>query len=127
MSASEFPCDLDSKTFHLGGYLDLKLVGIATFHPENLPSEISFRDRGQRPYRLRGMAVDPDIHRRGIGRHLLAAGETVLQDLGCDLLWFNARENAFQFYESLGYSFSSEIFDIPGVGPHKVMLKKLIF
>lgn len=71
------------------------------------------------------MAVDPLHHRKGIGGKLLVEGERMLLARQADLLWFNARENAFKFYESMGFRYASEIFDIPGVGPHKVMFKKL--
>ena len=147
LSECQWPCDSMAETFHLGCFLEGRIVGIATFHPEGLPADLLSRDSKSKrnsdsvpalvpgftpsasshSFRLRGMAVDPDIHRMGIGRRLIVEGESVLRSLGADLLWFNARENAFSFYSSLGYEFVTEMFDIPGVGPHKVMLKKLIF
>lgn len=116
-----FPGDEDPGTFHLGAFLDGKLVGIATFMQEPFAKAPEAR----LPVRLRGMASDPDFRRRGIGRALVQEGERKLTAKGSNLLWFNAREVAFPFYEALGYVYASEMFDIPGVGPHRVMFKPL--
>lgn len=117
---SIFDCDAWPETFHLGFFKQGRLAGIATFFPEKYAAF-----KAEKPFRLRGMAVDPQFHRQGIGRQLLSAGENELQVKKVDLLWFNARENAFAFYQSMGFQFVTDLFDIPGVGPHKVMLKKL--
>lgn len=116
---SHFDCDTKPQTFHLGGYFQGELVGIATFFPESCPQ---FPARF--PFRLRGMAVDPAKQGLGIGKLILQHGERELIEKDSDLLWFNARESAFRFYQSMNYQFASELFEIPGVGPHKVMLKK---
>lgn len=117
---SIFDCDAWPETFHLGLFQNDEIAGIATFFPENCPQLPS-----KKTFRLRGMAVHPQFHRKGIGRALLIEGEQVLRSREVDLLWFNARENAFTFYESMNFQYASGLFDIPGVGPHKVMFKKL--
>lgn len=117
---SHFDCDSKPQTFHLGGYFQGELVGIATFFPEDCP-----QFKATLPYRLRGMAVDPLKQGLGIGKLILHHGELALIEKNSDLLWFNARETAFRFYQSMSYQFASELFEIPGVGLHKVMLKKL--
>lgn len=76
-------------------------------------------------FRLRGMAVDYSCRRQGVGLHILKAIEKDLRAISAQILWFNARQSAFQFYESQGYSFVGELFDIPNVGLHKVMYKIL--
>lgn len=119
LEQSHFPCDQGPSTFHLGAHQDDKIVGVATYFPE-----ISPLLPAKKAYRLRGMAVDPALRRSGIGRHLIIAGEKKLAALNCDLLWFNAREAAFSFYAALGYQFLGELFEIPGIGPHKVMYKR---
>lgn len=122
---SIFDCDAWPETFHLGArWTDYpseagSLVGIATYFPETHPFW-----QAQRPFRLRGMAVDPQWRRHRIGQTLLQIGEEELGKLDCDLLWFNARENAFDFYRACGYLEQGELFEIPGVGPHKVMMKR---
>ncbi|MDZ4199829.1 MAG: GNAT family N-acetyltransferase, partial [Kiritimatiellia bacterium] len=37
-------------------------------------------------------------------------------------LWCNARLGAIPFYERLGWRRESDVFDIPGVGPHVRMV-----
>jgi hypothetical protein len=113
------PGDEEPTTLHLGAFRGNAIVGIATFLAEKHP----FFPHAERPYRLRGMATDPDHHRQGVGRALVEAGEAELTRRGCDLLWFNARERAFPFYRALGFDFLGEMFEIPLIGPHKVMYK----
>jgi GNAT superfamily N-acetyltransferase len=116
-----YPRDFEETTLHLGAFAGEALIGIATFEVDahaDLPAE--------KPYRLRGMAVETSYQRHGIGRKLVHQGIEDLSRNGCDLLWFNARVKAFPFYESLGFSYHGEIFDVAGVGPHKVMYKYLI-
>ncbi|MBX3016816.1 MAG: GNAT family N-acetyltransferase [Bdellovibrionaceae bacterium] len=127
-----FPGDEDKGTFHIGMIDPANglVVGIGSFRRDALPSEpplLGADDARGRPlpYRLRGMAVHPDYRRRGIGDQILRDGERQLRELGSGLLWFNARQDAFRFYQTNGYDFASELFSINGVGPHKVMLKRL--
>lgn len=114
------PGDDDPKALHLGAFRGEELVGIATFLPESHP----FFPEARIPYRLRGMATAPEARRSGAGRALIEEAESDLRERGCDLLWFNAREVAFPFYASLGFSFIGESFDLPRIGPHKVMYKE---
>lgn len=134
---SHFPGDDDEGTFHLGAVNSSTqiVVGIGSFRRDALPAQPALLApdgsalsdeilKALKPYRLRGMAVHPDFRRQGIGDRILQAGEAELRHLGCEILWFNARIDAFKFYHSNGYEFASELFSINGVGPHKVMLKK---
>lgn len=123
-----FPCDEDARTFHVGVSVDKKILSICTFAYEQAPNELFTTVRNeinQTPYsyRLRGMATEPEHHKKGLGAKALAFAEVELQKRFADLLWFNARENAFGFYERLGYKYFGEMFDIENVGPHKVMYK----
>lgn len=112
--------DSEPLTFHVGVFLDEKLLGIASFNHEphkDFPAQNS--------YRLRGMASDECHQGLGIGRKTLLAGFAELRKRHCDLLWCNAREVAFPFYEKMGLSLHGPMFDIPTIGPHKVMYKRL--
>lgn len=137
-AASHFPGDEEEDTFHVGAVDPATglVVGIGTFRRDPLPAAPALiladgrplpeADRARPlPYRLRGMAVHPDHRRRGIGEKILREGERQLRARGAGLLWFNARRDAFAFYAANGYEFVSELFSIDGVGPHKVMLKRL--
>ena len=37
------------------------------------------------------------------------------------VLWCDAREVAFGFYERLGFGFMNEMYELPDVGPHRTM------
>ena len=58
-------------------------------------------------------------HREG------AAAEAFVHEQGGRVAWFNARRAAEGFYAHMGYRTVSEEFDVPGIGPHVVMEKRL--
>lgn len=116
-----FERDDEPTTFHLGLFHAGQLISIATFvlqsHGE-FPAGL--------PYRLRGMATDEKYRGQGFGGILLRQGLEELRARRCDLLWFNARIKAFDFYRGMGFYFHGELFEMPGIGPHKVMYKRII-
>lgn len=122
--ASEAECayaeDDFPTTFHFGFFQSGKLISIATFIQQ---SHADFP--GHHSYRLRGMAVNPEYQGRGYGQKLLKYGMDFLADQDCDFLWFNARVKAFSFYEKMGFFMYGPLFELPGIGPHKVMYKNL--
>ena len=115
-----FQNDEDSQTFHLGAFHKDELIGVATY----LKSKSSHFSQ-QYQYQLRGMAVLRHYQGKQIGKQLLQFGEERLALLKASLLWFNARENAWSFYERNGYSKFGEEFMIPDIGKHLVMYKQL--
>lgn len=77
---------------------------------------------GRPGIQLRGMAVDPTHHGRGLGRRLL---DFALADADPEqrfVIWCNARQTAVGFYEKTGWRAVGERFDITGVGPHYRMV-----
>lgn len=115
-----------SSTFHLGAFVTLEngervIAANGTF----MKDAHKFFPEAKNPYRLRGMATDLPYRGMGLGSMILQQGEMLLKTMNCDLLWFNAREIAFPFYEKNGFTIIGEMFDIPGAGPHKVMYKWL--
>jgi len=117
-----FPEDILPTTFHLGIYHNNKIVCNGTFMRNSHP-DFSITTN---PYRLRGMATDTAYQGKNLGSLLLQKAELILKhSYQCDFLWFNAREKAFHFYQKNNFKFHREMFDIPQVGPHKVMYKWL--
>ena len=108
-------------TFHLGVFVEDRIVCNGTFIQQEHPRfvEAAF------PYRLRGMATDPAFQNTGMGSRLIQTSLKILADRHCDLLWFNARLSAEIFYQKLGFEQLAEVFEIPSIGPHKVMFKWL--
>lgn len=115
----DYPGDHDEMTFHLGAFVDNKLVGIASFYEE------AFEDfQEEKQYRLRGMATLPGYRGMQIGAQLIHAAEALLRERSTSIWWCNARKNAIGFYKKLGLAIYGEEFEIEGIGPHKVMVRK---
>ncbi len=76
-------------------------------------------------WRVRGMAVTPQLQRQGIGRSLLRACVDYAKDHGGTRVWFSARTSAVPFYEKFGFRARGEEFDIPTVGPHYIMYRDM--
>jgi predicted GNAT family N-acyltransferase len=115
-----FKGDEEEQTFHLGAFEEGKLVSVASFYYDK---NDTFDEPNQ--YRLRGMATLPDYQHRGLSRELLKMAFPLIKRNFCTLLWCNARTSAVGFYQKTGFEKVGEEFDIPTVGPHYLMFKKL--
>lgn len=115
-----FQGDNDEMTFHLGAFVDKKLVSVASFYFEK---NSHFPDPYQ--YRLRGMATLPEYQGQGLSSALLRTAFPVIKQNQCTLLWCNAREKATGFYSKVGFISSGESFSIPHIGKHILMSIKI--
>lgn len=115
-----FEDDTVKTTFHLGLFEHDKMIGVATFL-KNSNSEFD----ATLQYQLRGMAILESHQGKGLGAQLLAAGEKELIKRDISLLWFNAREVAWNFYKRHGYTITGDVFNIGTIGNHLVMYKSL--
>jgi predicted GNAT family N-acyltransferase len=101
------------------------------FENDSLQGIISLFENSNRLFeatkqiQIRGMAVLEHNQGKGYGKQLVQYCEKVLLDSDCELIWFNARENAKGFYQKLGYTTVGTPFNIEGIGIHYVMWKKL--
>jgi predicted GNAT family N-acyltransferase len=112
------PGDDAEQTIHLGAFADGQLVAVASLFHEPPPLESN-----SSAWRLRGMAVSPPAQGKGYGRALLQACFNHVAAQGGTVLWCNARATAKGFYLSCGFEVQGEEFEIPGIGPHFVMLR----
>ena len=112
----EFKGDEDELTFHLGAFIDKKLVSVASFYFEKHPDIAE-------PYqfRLRGMATLPEHQGQGLSSALLKTAFPMIKQNLCKVLWCNARVSAIGFYTKVGFKQLSGEFEIPGIGPHTLM------
>ena len=108
----------DPMAVHFGVRAKGSLVSIVTAHPE---------PRFGEPFawRIRGMATEPELQGQGLGRLVLEALLEWGRASEVPLFWCNARLGALRFYERMGFTIESEIFEIEGIGPHRVMRKVL--
>lgn len=74
--------------------------------------------------KLRQMAVDPALHRSGVGAALVRRLEADARSRGVRQVVMNARLTAVPFYAALGYAEEGPLFEEVGV-PHRRMVKAL--
>lgn len=108
--------DNDPNTFHLGTFLNNKVISIGTFVKEN---NSKFTDTHQ--YRLRAMATHKEYRKRGAGKMLFLKGLDILKSKKITVLWCDARLIAIPFYESVNMKSVKGIYQIKDIGPHKTM------
>jgi len=111
--------DFDETTFHLGAFIDGRLVSVATF----MQNDHHYFDGFQ--YRLRGMATLDEYQGKGLGKGLILKAEEVLKEKNVDVLWCNARVVAIDFYKKAGFKIKGSKFDIEFIGDHYEMYKML--
>lgn len=114
----KFEGDEDEQTFHLGAFVEGRLVSVASFFFEKHPDF-----EGENHFQLRGMATLDEYRQKGFSRELLKVAFPIIKQNFCSLVWCNARVTAMAFYEKVGFVKHGEVFDIPGVGEHILMSK----
>lgn len=74
---------------------------------------------------IRYMAVDPDSHKRGLGRRIVEYLEDKARELGAARVVLDARQNAVGFYLVLGYNVTADSYLLFGEIQHYRMQKDL--
>ena len=114
--SAAFDGDDAPSTRHYGAFAGGDAVGCLSFMRN---------DREGPAHQLRGMATADSARGTGIGRALLRfADEALVAATGIRGLWCNARVESVGFYERAGWEVVSDVFDVPGVGPHRVMVRR---
>ena len=119
-STTSYLKDYKADTFHMACIVDEKIVTCATFYPEK-----STKIKSDNAYRLRGMATDSKFQRKGYATDLMSESFKELENRDCDMVWCNARLVAVDFYKSVGFKITGELFDIAEIGPHYYMYKEI--
>jgi GNAT superfamily N-acetyltransferase len=115
-----YPGDDAPDALHLGAFEGDRLVGIASICREAPPG-------GGEPdaWRIRGMATEPELRGLGIGGRLLEECVAHARSRGGGLVWCNGRVAAVRFYERHGFQKVRGPFDVPPVGLHHEMRRRL--
>jgi ribosomal protein S18 acetylase RimI-like enzyme len=71
------------------------------------------------------MATAPSARRSGAGSAVLDALVAYAIARGASRVWCNARTPARSLYERAGFCVVSEEFELPDIGPHFVMERKM--
>ena len=120
LSTARFEGDDNPGTRHFGAFLRPTGENVCCVSCMRAPRA------GADAWQVRGMATRGDLVRRGIGHVLLSFAVAALRaEDGPRLLWCNARTTALGFWAREGWTVASDVFDIPGVGPHRVMQRML--
>ena len=114
---AQYEEDQLATTRHVGAFANGRAVGCATL----LLNEWD----GEPAWQLRGMGIEKTHRGSGVGSRVLEVVERVAVSDGPSLLWCNARVLAVRFYERVGWRVMSGEFDVPTVGPHVKMMKRL--
>lgn len=109
--ASRFRGDNDDSTLHLAVYRSEQIVAVASVCREARPG-----DTDTASWRIRGVAVEPELQRFGFGRLLIKLCVEHAQRQNGRLAWCTARESARAFYETLGFISPIPPFTLPAKG-----------
>ena len=122
----------DTVAVHVAAYRagDAEPHGVGTVYAEP-PPDANRDEIPQSAYapgaawRLRGMATSDEARGSGLGRVVLEACFDAVREAGGRVLWCNARIGAVPFYQRLGLACVGPEFDIPSIGPHFVMWRRV--
>ena len=112
--------DNENSTFHIGATIGEEVVGTST-----LIVDINPKFEEQNQYRLRAMATSPKIRGTRTGVAIVNRAIDELRKRDVKLIWCDARLIATGFYEKLGFKVKGDVYEVPNIGPHKLMYKEL--
>ncbi|MGM0635154.1 MAG: GNAT family N-acetyltransferase [Bacteroidota bacterium] len=121
VSTCVFPEDNKQSTYHLGAFLNSEIVGVLTLIRQAFESQQDYES-----YQIRGMAISKLYQKSGIGSQLLDFAISFLHQKNIALVWCNARISAQKFYKKRCFISNGNSFEIPEIGQHIKMYKKLI-
>ncbi len=117
--SSQFTGDFDKESFHLGLFYKNELVSIVSF------MKIKHNMLNGEQYQLRGMATKNKFQGKSFGKILIEKSVKILINKDINYVWCNARVIALNFYKRNGFVIIGEPFEIPQIGKHFLMSKKL--
>lgn len=103
-------------TAHFGIYDNETIVGVTSIFKTSTPL-LSQNNQ----FQLRGMAILDSHQKKGLGQQLVQEAEQFTKKNNGELIWFNAREIAVDFYKKMGYEIIGTSFIIADIGKHYVM------
>jgi ribosomal protein S18 acetylase RimI-like enzyme len=104
-----------SAAYAVGVFDDGALIAVGLVAPDGEPGA----------WRVRGMATAAAARGRGAGTAVLDALVGHAVSGGASRVWCNARTPARSLYERAGFRTVSEEFELPDIGPHFVMERRM--
>lgn len=121
-----FVGDDDADTLHIALYIEGEIASFISLMHEVRPHLDETTTSTSPVYRLRGVSTVLSHRGNGYATLLIRYALNHLQvNLNARRMWFYARLNALSMYEKMGFRYSSDVFDIPPVGPHREMCLEL--
>ena len=107
--------------FAIAALVERQVVSCALAGPEPCPDLPSAAE----PWRVRGMATDPQHRGQGLGSRVLARVMEEVRRRGGRTIWCNARVPARALYERAGFRPVGDPWVDPVIGPHLRMCRAL--
>lgn len=101
--------------FAVGAFDDDELIAVGLVGPEGRPGA----------WRVRGMATAPEARGRGAGSAVLQALLDHARAGGANEVWASVRTPARTLYERAGFHADSDVYEVPHIGPHVLMRRRL--
>ena len=117
LAAVDYQADSHPSALHVGAFKDWVLVGIATVHPQPMPSAIRTG-----AWRIRDIAVEHGHRGRGVGAWMLERCLEHAATAEGQVAWCTARAGAYGFFEHVGFRRRGQPFELPGGGPHYLVV-----
>jgi len=108
-------------TFHIGAVKNGEVVGTSTFIIDPIAIGLKDEFNTKIQYRLRAMATSEKVKEEGIGKQIIEFAIEKLKQMKVELLWCDARLEATGFYNKMGFKTLGDVYDVPNIGPHKLM------
>lgn len=109
--------DFNENSLHLAAYLEGKIVGICSVIQEQKKNIAC-----QNPWRLRGLAVEPEARGKKITHQLGLKALNYIAAHEGDLIWAYARPNTYGMYAGIGMKPAGEEFTFEDQGLHKLFV-----
>ncbi len=109
---SIFPNDEAATTVHFGAFLDGQIMGCMSLFEENA-DELPY----SRQWRMRGLAVLPNLQGQGIGSRLVKCCIDCADERQGSLLWGRVRDTSFGIFQRYEYVTIGKPFELlrPGI------------
>lgn len=118
--------DFAPHAHHVGAFdATGKHVGVCSLfqqRSERFPAALPIEDE---VYRLRVMGTLPEVRGQGAGAAIIRYAADWSRGQGAVWMWCDAREVAFPFYKRMGFAYVSDGYQVPEIGPHRMMALKL--
>jgi ribosomal-protein-alanine N-acetyltransferase len=132
-SAEDARIDIDESegAIHLAGMMGEAVVGVASLFLQECDRFPGLFE-GEKVYRLRAMGVLGHVRGNGVGEAIINEAVNILKGEEVKVIWCDAREVAWGFYERCGFSFVTDkegvecgAYAVPNIGMHKMMYRRL--